>query len=561
MMNKIFKFGLGLVALSALSCSVLSAQTETDVFSLSRTDIKGTARYRALGGAFAALGGDLSAITQNPAGGAVFHKSEIAFSVDLGSRATTASWYGDQSKASAFNANMPQIGFVSSYYNARSGNGFSFAINRNNVVRFDRSFDAQTNEPGTDLNGTGLPFSLADYIAHITPEDLPHKRIFSSNKGVYNADVDASWLTILGYEAGLINPIDPNGSAGPYVSGFWYPSDGKMKIWGPSRAVMEYQERGSVDVYDFNFSYNHGDKYYIGASLKYASISKTLFTRYGEDFRYSDFTDYLKLDNQLSTQGSGFGLSIGAILRPIDGLRLGVAYHSPTWMELTDRYQAQAESLYRAVSLKDGTLTKYNFSGRTPAGSTSYSLVTPSRFVFGLAYTFGSRALISFDYDLVPYSSMRLKFPAHSAKLDNKAIQSHYALQHTMRMGGEVRVLPSLSLRVGGAYSTTPMKEGNGLTEFQGSSQTPILVSGTLPHYTIQKAQWMISGGLGYRISKSFYLDASVQREQNDSFLYAFPALSDRNGKVLSQDYFATPEAIKLSNSNIYATITFGYKF
>ena len=56
-------------------------------------------------------------------------------------------------------------------------------------------------------------------------------------------------------------------------------------------------------------------------------------------------------------------------------------------------------------------------------------------------------------------------------------------------------------------------------------------------------------------------MDASLVRAQNNSYVYAFPALADRSGAPLKKDVFATPNAIKLSNSNIRATITFGYKF
>ena len=88
-----------------------------------------------------------------------------------------------------------------------------------------------------------------------------------------------------------------------------------------------------------------------------------------------------------------------------------------------------------------------------------------------------------------------------------------------------------------------------------------MLVAGTLPHYTIQKTQWIFGGGVGYRFSRDFYIDASLVRAQNNSYVYAFPALADRSGAPLKKDDFATPNAIKLSNSNIRATITFGYKF
>ena len=560
-MKGLLKMYLGIVACSLVGVGSVYAQSETDAFSLSRTEIDGSARFQAMGGAFAALGGDLSSISQNPAGGAVFHRSEMSMSFGFSNRATTASWYNQESKQSLSNVKIPQIGFISSYYNPTTGNGFSFGISRNRVVSYDRDFEAETNPKGTllDYNGVkGIPFSIADYTAMITPDDLRYDSFYDPQKGgLY--DANASWMTILGYEAGFINP--GAGGAGPYTTNFYYPDGSGSKVpFGPKRATLRMQERGAVNAYDFNLGYNWGDRCYLGASLKYTSVERQLASTYGEDFSYDD---YLQLYNELATTGSGFGLSIGAILRPTDGLRIGLAFHSPTWLSLVDRYYATARTRYTSLTDDGKTIKKvYNFKGKTPKGSNSYFVTTPSRFVVGLAYTFGNRALISVDYDLMPYSMMRLKFPGTvSAGSDNRAIESHYGWQHTVRVGGELRILPSLSLRLGGAYSTTPMKPGNGLTSFEGSSQTPMLVAGTLPHYTIQKTQWIFGGGFGYRFSKAFYIDASLVRAQNNSDVYAFPALADRSGAPLKKDVFATPNAIKLSNSNIRATITFGYKF
>lgn len=68
-MKKLFLF------IGILSMSFLSAQDITDALRYSQQDILGTARYRAMSGAFGALGGDLSALQINPAGSAVFFKS------------------------------------------------------------------------------------------------------------------------------------------------------------------------------------------------------------------------------------------------------------------------------------------------------------------------------------------------------------------------------------------------------------------------------------------------------------------------------------------------------
>ena len=60
-----------------------SAQSAMDAFQLSTTDLNGTARFVSMGGAFTALGGDISTIGQNPGGLGVYRKSEIALTVSL----------------------------------------------------------------------------------------------------------------------------------------------------------------------------------------------------------------------------------------------------------------------------------------------------------------------------------------------------------------------------------------------------------------------------------------------------------------------------------------------
>ena len=51
-----------------LLSGMLSAQNLTDGLRYSMEDIGGTARFRAMSGAFNSLGGDMSAIALNPAG-------------------------------------------------------------------------------------------------------------------------------------------------------------------------------------------------------------------------------------------------------------------------------------------------------------------------------------------------------------------------------------------------------------------------------------------------------------------------------------------------------------
>ena len=63
--------------------NLVNAQNLDDVFRLNQFYHNGSARFNSMGGAFGALGGDLSAISINPAGSVVFIDSEIGFTFDL----------------------------------------------------------------------------------------------------------------------------------------------------------------------------------------------------------------------------------------------------------------------------------------------------------------------------------------------------------------------------------------------------------------------------------------------------------------------------------------------
>ena len=65
-MNKIF-----LICLLVFAGNLWS-QSIDDAYRYSRSELNGTARYIGMSGAFGALGGDISAISSNPASSAVY---------------------------------------------------------------------------------------------------------------------------------------------------------------------------------------------------------------------------------------------------------------------------------------------------------------------------------------------------------------------------------------------------------------------------------------------------------------------------------------------------------
>jgi len=100
-----------------LTISGIFAQNVDDALRYSQLFYTGTARFMSMGGAFTALGGDMSTLSQNPAGLGVFRSSEISLSPQLLHNNTSANFHGI-SKDYLYNFNLGQAGIVSILFQA-----------------------------------------------------------------------------------------------------------------------------------------------------------------------------------------------------------------------------------------------------------------------------------------------------------------------------------------------------------------------------------------------------------------------------------------------------------
>ncbi|MDR2917287.1 MAG: hypothetical protein LBV74_21035, partial [Tannerella sp.] len=71
------------VLLLVCNMGIFAQGNEIDAFTLTNSDLGGTARSMSMAGAFGALGGDISAISNNPAGLGIYRSSEISGTLDL----------------------------------------------------------------------------------------------------------------------------------------------------------------------------------------------------------------------------------------------------------------------------------------------------------------------------------------------------------------------------------------------------------------------------------------------------------------------------------------------
>jgi len=138
-----------------------SAQIVDDALWYSQIFYNGTARFNSMGGAFTALGGDISTLSQNPGGLGVFRSSEITFTPQLYHIKNSAGFYGI-SEDYLYNFNLGQAGIVN---NIISNNNESGLITLNVGYSFNKTNNFNSS---TRIQGTSNTSSMADYWADIS---------------------------------------------------------------------------------------------------------------------------------------------------------------------------------------------------------------------------------------------------------------------------------------------------------------------------------------------------------------------------------------------------------
>ena len=132
-----------------------------DVLRYTRSELKGSARYVSMGGAFHALGGDLSAVSDNPAAAAVFLNSELGVTVNAMDNKINANYFGVNNKLDSRSTDIDQFGVVL-VLNDTKENDFvkvSFAYNYQNEQVFNNKYNAIGTNPNRGLDDYFLTFT------------------------------------------------------------------------------------------------------------------------------------------------------------------------------------------------------------------------------------------------------------------------------------------------------------------------------------------------------------------------------------------------------------------
>jgi hypothetical protein len=510
-MRKLF-----LVVATLLSGTAM-AQEPADALRYSMMGHGGSARTRAIGGAVVSLGGDITAGAVNPAGLAFFRTSEFVFTPTFSLNNTKINYLDNESRDKKTALDISNFGFILPKEGSNNGNwrNFTVGLGMNRRANFNNQ---------TILKGTNNQSSYAEKYL----EELINNNITNPNDAASKFPYGAS-LALNTYL------IDTLSGAGGTVAGY-------KSLSTPQTGVTQQQNistKGGINDYYIAASGNYMDRLFVGGGITFSQLK---FER-TSTFRETDITNnknnnfnYFETQETLLTEGIGVGINLGIIVRPIDQIRIGAAFHSPVLYNMDDLYTTKITTDVEGYQGQNVLTQSSRDFNNGEAGEFQYDYTNPMRFMFGISYIFQEvedvkqqRGFISADVEFLNYGKAKFNTASLTNGVNylnevNAAIKDQYRSAINFRVGGELK-FNTIMARVGYNY--------------MGNAYQSTILKGT---------QSNISGGLGYR-DKGYFLDLTyVHRIIKDA---AFPYRLD-NG-------FFAPGFVKGTNGNIVVTV--GMKF
>lgn len=528
-------------ALLSLTAIVAGAQTMYDGLNYSQNNYYGTARSIGMGNAMTAVGGDLGSIGINPAGSAVAGYSQFTITPNLTISSMNASYsaypvggadrFTNEQNKRLTRFSMPNIGLT---FNWKTGNGSGLkAITYGLVVNGTNNFTGKMLAGGRN-DKTSYQSAMAVAADGYDMDFLNGYSIDKDGKRVdrgwdypyyYGDDFQndpnkgkfAPWNVIANAQAGSIanygDTDDPSYYWRYKATTEGYSNTGEKDangnyiydifLAGPLNQAYSRNITGSKYDVLFNVGFNFGDTFFVGANLGVTSLNYNYDECYKEaaenpsafEIDFGDkgktcFSDY-RTRYSYTADGSGVFGKIGFLWRPVDGLRVGAAVQTPTIMEINERWIQDVNLNYTDAS--------FNGSAKTPEGDYSYRLRSPYRLNAGAAFTFAGMALLSADYEMTDYSTMKFMSKNGGWNDDtygklNDEIRNRMGVSHMVRVGAEFKPVPEIAVRAGYNFTTTPeyVYEGNSKTKLNDRINA-------------------FSVGLGYSSNGSFFADIAAR--------------------------------------------------
>ena len=527
------------------------AQTAYDALTFSENNYEGSARTMAMGNAFTALGGDMGAVSINPASSAVSGYSQFAITPGLTFSTVTSQgvspyddgtlpYFEKQTRSSITRFNIPNLGLTLNWDTGRKRGlmNLTFGFVLTKTASYDEDVYA---------NGDNSTTSFMGQMA----AEATEMGYTGAGLGADDAFNYLPWKAVAGYQSGMISTF--GGYDDQFVGAseliFYNPDTGydEIALGGPLNQTYGRRVSGGKYEYLFNLGANISDFLYLGVNLGV----NTLEYGYSEYFKEaaidpSDFEisfddgssvcfDQMRYNYRYSASGTGFFAKLGAIITPAEGLRIGAAIQTPVVTVIDENWDLSAQTQF--------TDSGYNGYSESPYGENRYKLRSPLKANFGVAYTFGSLGVISADYEMCNYSGMRFNGSSYDREYFetvNADIKERFGTAHTFRAGLEIKPTAALAVRAG--YDIT------------GSAEKLDAWGNTLnPSY-----RQNVAFGLGFSSKGAFFTDLALRRTflADEYFMPYADYIYDEDGYVS----YPTPE-IRNTKSLWKVLLTLGWRF
>ncbi|MBP9703900.1 MAG: hypothetical protein KBD79_04050 [Chitinophagales bacterium] len=415
----------------------LVAQSDEDALRYSTLDFGGTARSWGSANAYGAVGGDFSTLSMNPAGLGIYRSSELFFGMGLAFINNRSEMYDNYQDRDRDNFHVSGAGMVlTNMYKGRE-NSTNNWVSTNFGFGYNRlaNYNSEINYSGFN-NANSL---LDDYVSQLNANGG------TTPSNVYNS---APFGAGLAWETYMLNP---------------YPSDttqySSVIQDGNVQQSKYIQTSGGYDEMVLSFAGNYGNKLYIGATMGMPIVNYNYSSIYSEADVNNVHDDFNSFDLVNNTDAHGFGINgkFGFIYRISNYVRIGGAVHTPTYIDMHERYYSSMNSQL------DMTGSYYYES---PYGEYLYGLTTPWRLFGSAAVTIQKYGFLSFDYEFVDYGEAHYNFNRIGSGSDinyennlNNTINGKYTGAHNFRFGAEASI-DIFRLRGGYAIQATPFNSG-----------------------------------------------------------------------------------------------------
>lgn len=499
--NKAMKY-LIIISIFIFSLTQAKAQTISDAYLLSNQKVNGTARASAMGNALGALGGDFTSLSINPAGIGIYRTSEFVLTPTIQSNSSDLTLGVNTYNDSKFQVKLNNIGYVGTIPVSAGNSGivsFNFGLGYNNVLDFNQNFYVSNDKSTVSF--------LDNIAAYANNENLSNSYLNQKIGQIEYRD----WPAKLAWDTYLINPaLDENGKEvdGSYTSPLYTDETVNQQ--------KSYSRSGGINEFVLSSGLNFNHKLYLGATFGIQNVDLRQTSAYSETFGDNSFT----YGEDFSLKGTGYNFKFGAIFKPINNIRLGLAIHTPTYYVLKEEKQIYVDSRLQENYSSDGTnLYEYN-------------LFSPWKTILSGAYIIGKKGLISIDAEYLDYSAM--KYQRSSGTSDNLSdvnteITNGFNNALNIRIGGEFKVTPQFSVR--GGYETYP----NAQKKPTGSYYQPLALDNSSVY----------AFGVGYNTNK-FFTDVTFRNTTN---------------KYTLNEIQPNLQSMELKNNNSKVLFTIGFRF